>query len=80
MTTKMFNIEFYDITTAEDSDPDPLFHGESDNTDDLFVMLSEYIADDVTYVYADIDNKFLRYVVWRNATRSVIGTAIVEYP
>lgn len=43
MTTnaKLFEIEYYDNDQAEESDPDPVFKAEADNTEDLFTKLSE---------------------------------------
>lgn len=85
-TTKCFTIEYYDDDQAEDSDPDPMFTHESDNTDDLWVALSTELAHvqnmpDITYIYADIVNGCdLRYHVFNHATKTAIGVAIIVYP
>lgn len=84
-TTKYFRIEYYDDAQSEDSDPDPVFTSEADNTDDLWVALAEELAhvqsvDDVTYIYADMIDNDLRYHVYNHATKSAIGVAIIVYP
>lgn len=84
-TTKCFTIEYYDDDQAEDSDPDPVFTYESDNTDDLFTALANtlvHVQDcyDPTYIYADMIDGHLRYHVWDNSRKRSIGVAIVVYP
>lgn len=82
-TTKSFAIEFYNDDQCEESDPDPVYTGQSDNTDDLFTHLSEelnYETRDIVYIYLDMIDRDLRYSVYDRATKTNIGVAIVVYP
>lgn len=81
----MFRIEYYDDDQCEESDPDPVFVGESDNTDDLFVALATELAhvqeiENVTYIYLDMLDRDLRYSVYDHETKTNVGVAIVTYP
>lgn len=88
MTTnelKMFRIEYYDDDQADESDPDPVFTAEADNTDDLWTALANtlvHVQDcyDPTYIYADLVDRDLRYHVYDNSRKRPIGVAIIVYP
>ena len=84
MTTnaKLFEIEFYRAGDAEESDPDPMFKAEADNTEDLFTQLSAFANVD-HYEYRECDNGSLMYEVYGHDTadRTIfLGVAYVIYP
>ena len=85
-TNKFFQMEYYDDDQAEESDPDPVFTTEADNTEDLFIALSnelEHTQDvkEPTYIFLDVINDSdLRYSVYDHRRRMSVGVAIVIYP
>ena len=83
-TTKCFAIEYYTDDQSDESDPDPIVSFDADNTDDLFAQLAAWLAvhdlPDVTYIYADMVDRDLRYHVYDHKTKTPAGVAIVVYP
>lgn len=82
---QMFTIEYYTSDMGEESDPDPMYVIESDNTDDLFTKLESQIGGALRFTYADTIDGDLRYFVHDisdddDIPDEAIGVAIVVYP
>ncbi|AZS06632.1 hypothetical protein SEA_JACOREN57_70 [Mycobacterium phage JacoRen57] len=81
---KMFSIEFYRASDIEESDPDPMYVIEADNTDDLLTQLETALGVELTYYQVDVLDEDLengggiRYNVYDGD--EFIGVALVVYP
>lgn len=83
MTTTMFRIEFYSAEESEESDPDPVFTAEADNTQDLFTQLEASIGGELQFLYCDVlegTNDLRYHVIDLSGDNKSIGVAIVVYP
>lgn len=60
-TNAMYHAEYYDASAAEESDPDPVFVTEADNTDDIFVAIANHVGVPIVGTYLDTEDSYDRY-------------------